>query len=361
MNSFPKAKVGERGDERRPIAYVSPFFNDNNDYIEIQKQLLAALSFDVRRLRHAVTSWEIRELFDRRNAICFHWPELKAVEAGRGLNGFQPLGFLGWLFYLLIAAVARARVCYYVHDHSVHDTRGVLKRFSSLLIRAFCSVSDIRIVHDPRSARMYDARYVPHPLYYEFVGAGRPSGRRSSVGAVRFGILGSVRPYKRIDEILRYWPKGKPLLIAGWARPEFATRVARVIAERDLAECVETRLQFLERGDFDAALDAIDVLVLPHASETALVSGAVFEAVGRVPAMIVRRSPFTEYLAQNVPGVVLFQREPEISQAVERAEALVKLLPEAPAAEARQLFGAERIRDTLGSVLAQPRDTEVAV
>ena len=130
MQNPSRLANSDRTEIRRPIAYLSPFFNDTNAYIEIQKQLLKALSFDVRRLSRAVTSLDILQLFDRRNVICFHWPELKAIEAGRGLNGFRPLGFLGWLFYFLIAATARARVCYWIHDHSVHDTRGLLKRSS---------------------------------------------------------------------------------------------------------------------------------------------------------------------------------------------------------------------------------------
>jgi glycosyltransferase involved in cell wall biosynthesis len=339
---------------QRPIAYLSPFFNDTNAYIEIQKQLLESLSFDVRRLSRAVTSREILQLFDRRNTICFHWPELKAIEAGCGFNGFRPLGFIGWLFYLLIAATARARVCYWIHDHSVHDTRGLLKRLSSVLIRAFSAVADVRIVHDPRAVKEYCAKYVPHPLYYQFVGSPSPDRRKTDSQTVRFGILGAVRPYKRIDEILRHWPNGRPLLIAGWAPPEFAQRLNSIIDERGLVACVETRFRFLEREAFDAALDSIDVLVLPHASGTALVSGAVFEAVGRVPVIIVRRSPFTEYLSEHIPGVVLFERDDEIAAAVGRAQSSLAQGSQVPATEARRLFGTDRVLEALSVALCPP-------
>lgn len=359
MKDPAPSTLDQQAAHHRPIAYVSPFFNDTNAYIDIQKQLLEDLTFEVRRLSRAVTSSEILELFDRRNVICFHWPELKAIEAGRGIGGFRPLGFLGWLFYFLIAATARARVCYWIHDHSVHDTRGLLKRFSSLLIRAFSAISDVRVVHDPASAERYRATYVPHPLYYQFMGTPTLAPRAHDPSSARFGMLGAVRPYKRIDEILRYWPSARSLLIAGWAPADFAGRLESIIEERDLSASVEMRLGFLARNDFEAALDSLDVLVLPHAPGTALVSGAVFEAVGRVPALIVRRSPFTEFLAQNVPGIVLFDRATEISEAVERAESLVALKSGAPAAEAQRLFGAERIRRTLAVALRQPAATEM--
>ncbi len=349
--------AGPRGELRR-IAYVSPFFNDTNVYIEIQKKLLEELSFDVRRLSRAVTSSEFVRLFDSRNIICFHWPELKAIEVGRGVKGFRPLGFLGWLFYLLIAATARARVYYWIHNHSVHDTRGLLKRASSLLIRAFAAVSDGRIVHDPMSAKAYRAHYVPIPLYNEFVGTRSSAPRAAHHGTVRFGILGAVRPYKRIDQVLRHWPHDKRLLIAGWAPPEFGRVVTSIINERNITEYVETRFQFLERDDFDAALDSVDVLVLPHAPGTALVSGAVFEAIGRVHALIVRRSPFAEYLAQNVPGVVLFESDAEISLAVERAESFVRQGSRPPVLEAQSLFGADAVLRALGQALHQPVRTE---
>ena len=140
---------------------------------------------------------------------------------------------------------------------------------------------------------------------------------------------------------------------AGWAPPEFARVVEAIINERDLAECVETQFRFLERDHFDAALDSVDVLVLPHAPGTALVSAAVFEAIGRVHALIMRRSPFAEYLAQNVPGVVLFDKEADIPLAVERAESHIRRGSRPPLLEAQHLFGTDAVLRALAEVLGQ--------
>lgn len=222
-----------------------------------------------------------------------------------------------------------------------------------LLIRAFSAVADVRIVHDPLSVDTYNATYVPHPLYYEFVGKSPSERRYLPAQRVRFGILGSVRPYKRIDKVLQHWPPAHPLLIAGWAPPEYARRLRAIIDERGLDRCVETRFQFLGREEFDAALDSIDVLVLPHAPDTALVSGAIFEAVGRVPTIIVRRSPFAEFLAQCVPGVFLFERSEEIATGVERAQCFLAQGSRAASPEVRRLFGVSAVLHALGMALRQ--------
>ncbi|MGH6648076.1 glycosyltransferase [Aquabacterium sp.] len=307
-------------------AFVSPFTNTTNRYIEMQKQLLADCGFTVKPLNvKSVVTGRAWGIFKRDNVMAFHWLETRPF-VWKGANPSLSLkGSIEFLFYVVLMAVARARVVYFVHDHAVHDTTGWKKALSVRIINLLKALADTRVVHDPSFAQPYRATYLPHPLYWDAADQpGRPLAPPkppSASGAPLFGMLGAVRPYKNIHRILEIWPQGVALVIRGRATDEYAAQLNEIIQRRQLAPHVVFQSGYMSDEDFAASLAAVDVLILAHISDSMLVSGAFFEAIGRVANIWARESPFIRWAADQLPHVKPFKDDAELVARVQAWQA----------------------------------------
>lgn len=284
----------------RPIAFLLPFRSlGDNQYIELQKLLLTEIGYEVLPLNLRLLfggAWRI--LLRRQTLVSLHWFETVPLRASR-----LPLSVIGCMlfaFYVLLFWLMPARSVYFVHNHAAHDSVGVRRRLSAIAIQVLCRVTTIRVVHDPTSSVRFGANYLPHPLYWDAPGAD-PAMRQPSAGQMpRFAVLGAIRPYKRIEELLEHWPVGMPLVIAGRCKPDYEQMLLGLIDKRRLSASVRLECGFLDSSAFAAHLDAADVLLLPHDPDSMLVSGVFFEAFGRVPMIVARATPFMqEMVAQH--------------------------------------------------------------
>ncbi|WP_158219652.1 hypothetical protein [Ideonella sp. A 288] len=89
-----------------------------------------------------------------------------------------------------------------------------------------------------------------------------------------------------------------------------------MIDQRGLAPAVSFLPGQLDDAAFDREMTALDVLILPHADASMLVSGAFFEAAGRVPVILARDSSFVRWAEQRLPGVRRFASDDDLVQAV---------------------------------------------
>ncbi|WP_028218265.1 glycosyltransferase family protein [Paraburkholderia oxyphila] len=301
---------------RVPRVLLSPFTNTTNPYIDLQKQLLRDIGYDVRplSLRYLLRGGCF-DLFRRSTVLMLHWIELRAfIDKGQGvvprLRGLPVV-----LLYCALMALGRARVVCFVHDHAVHNARGAVRVLSVALMSLVRWLADIRIVHDPHYTGHFRARYLPHPLYWDVPGHAVPPAR-SGTREASFAILGTVEPYKGIAEVLAAWPAGHRLLIAGRGQAAYVDALRTILRERNLSACVTLDARFLSDAEFDAQISAADVLILPHVADSMLVSGAFFEAIGRVPVVIGRAIPFMRWAAEQFDNVLLFEHEAELPEVV---------------------------------------------
>lgn len=326
-----------------PRVLLSPFTNTTNPYIDLQKQLLRDIGYDVRPLSmRYLLGGGIVDLFRRSNLLMLHWIELRAfIDNGeRVVPRLRGLPVV--LLYCALMALSRAKVVYVVHDHAVHNARGVVRAFSVALMSLVRSLADVRIVHDEHYVARFRAQYLPHPLYWDVPGrAARALRDASQTRAPAFAILGTIEPYKGIAELLAAWPRGHALTIAGRGQAAYVAALHDIARERDLAGCVTLDARFLSDTEFDAQLDATDVLILPHVAGSMLVSGAFFEAIGRVPVVIARTIPFMRDMAAQFSNVLLFEREDELPGLVRYVTANWPRLaaPEATAESRQQAIG----------------------
>lgn len=328
------------------MAYITPFRMPTNAYIEMQKALARDCGFEPRplSLRHLLLEGGGWGLLQRRNIVIAQWLEMRAFRWHRGHPRLSLGGLLLFAFYVALLRASRAPVVYVVHDHAVHDTAGLGRRVSSWLIGLCRRVADHRVVHDPTATTLFDATYLPHPLFWDRPNSGRSTasaGAARAAGApLRCAMLGAVRPYKAIDTVLAAWPRGRALVIAGRAEPDMVAGLLHIVARCGLQADVTLDPTHQSEAAFDARLQACDVLILPHASDTALVSGAFFEAIGRVPWLVARRSSFIDWAARQYSQVLAFDRPEELPALLARIDATSEVAdPAAMRRTALQAFG----------------------
>jgi glycosyltransferase involved in cell wall biosynthesis len=353
-----KRPTPETAAPARPVVYVTPFRMATNAYIEMQKALVSDCGFEPRPLsvRHLLLEGGWRGLLQRRNLVLAQWIEMRAFRWRASQPRLSVRGLALFLFYLALLRLARAPVVYVVHDHAVHDTAGFGRMASRRLIGWCRRVADHRVVHDPQATACYDATYLPHPLFWDRPGApALPVRGPRRDGPLRTAMLGAIRPYKAIDTVLQAWPVGRPLVIAGRAEPDLHARLLHLVAQRGLQADVTLDATHQSDAAFAARLQACDVLILPHASNTAMVSGAFFEAIGQVPWLIARRSSFIEWAARQFPQVLPFDTPEELPALLCRIEAQERL--QAPDVDdtrraALQRFGWQHARHAWAAFLA---------
>ena len=307
-----------------PIAYISPYSNETNDYIELVKSIVRDCGHDVQPLSlRTLVSSRVWGLFDQRNVILVHWLETRAFSHDARGARLKPSGLLQFLIYFAVLMCARARLIYFVHDHAVHDLTGWRRTLSVRLIQSLCWLADARVVHDPSFQTRYRAQYLPHPLYKEALAlAEAPRSPRKP--PFKAGILGAIRPYKRIEHIIPTWPEDWQLLIRGRCEPGYEAELGKLISKRANGAHIDLDVGFMSREAFNDALEGLDALVLPHADASALVSGAFFEAIGNVPLVIARKSPFTTWAQQQFQGVLTFETAEELAERLVEARQLLQ-------------------------------------
>jgi len=318
------AAAGEHAKARvkqRVRILQSPFTNTTNPYIEMVKRIFAQSGYDVAPMSaHNLLHGGFAHLFSARTVLVFHWLELRPFKRKGGRTLISPLGCLIFLFYCFAIVIGRAKVVYFVHDHAVHDTVGFMRKLSMGLMAMIRRMADARIVHAPTFERTYRAHYLPHPLYWDMPGyEATPRAPLQPQQVPQFAMLGTIRPYKDLAAVLEVWPQQCQLEIAGNGSAEYVQTLHDVIARRALHDTVRIDARFLSDAEFEQRISQTDVLVLPHVADSMLVSGAFFEAIGRVPMLIARATPFMVWAAKKFDNVLLFDRLEQLPELVRYA------------------------------------------
>lgn len=301
-------------------AFVSPFANASNPFNESQKSLLRAVGYSVHPFSvRTLFSAKLPLLFDRRNLVVLNWMEARAFRSVAGHAVLSVSGLLILTFYLAVLLLIRARVLYFVHNHFVHDTEGGHRQFSARLIALLGRVADLRGVLDPTATDRYRAHFLPHPLLGPSPSAATPQasgGTAEADSPPQYLIVGAVRRYKALHDVLAHWPQGVSLTIAGRADPAYADELRAVIVRRNLHPQVKLEIGFISDDDLHRRIRQAGALILPHQPGSALVSSAFFEAIGRARRIVARRTPFLDWAAARLPGIACFDTDAELASLV---------------------------------------------
>src|SRR3989344_5093353 len=92
-----------------PTAYLSPFVNETNDYINRMKEILRGCGYDVAPMSFkTLLSPKVMGMFRRENIVLVHWLETRAFKKGPNGARIDLPGLLQLAIYLAVMAVMRA-------------------------------------------------------------------------------------------------------------------------------------------------------------------------------------------------------------------------------------------------------------
>lgn len=277
---------------RKKIIYY-PFDTGVNQYGQRMKEVLSRLG-DVEKFsyRQVLTS-----PFKKKDLCVINWID------NQFLNEKGRVSIVGTLkVYLKIALLKIhckkiAYVRHNVYPHSTHkDSIFTLTQMINRLSRFF----DITFVHSPKFLQSVE-KYIPHPLYqYPLTVDEHSTIQRDDDLYIIFGRI--VR-YKKIDEVIKLFPKNKRLLIAGFCEDkEYRDELTRLISGNSNVQLIS---KFLTDDEARKLVRSANAMIISHADDDMIVSGSFFYALSQRISIICVETPFMRWAEETLSNKVV--------------------------------------------------------
>lgn len=274
-----------------------PFDNRDNAYNEINRELISSLGFQV------VDIYKLpRSKLLTKHYVIANWLESHCVNNSGGVIWKNTLKIAAMLLFIV---ASQSRLIYVRHNHTPHGARGLALRLAKLIVRLQEKLAYVKLSHFPeKSGEGY--KLLPHPLYQT-----APYSEDDHQTRCRFSIVGSVDPYKKIDEILQNWPPNIELVIAGKpSSSEYQQRLEAIASAKQLN--VKFILKRLSDPEMITLLSDSEVVVVAHDGQSAIVSGTYYLAKTAGCLTLSRRA----HGPANCKGDYVFQELRELSYMV---------------------------------------------
>ncbi|HBT4817021.1 TPA: hypothetical protein MB325_001027 [Klebsiella quasipneumoniae subsp. quasipneumoniae] len=190
-----------------------------------------------------------------------------------------------------------AYVRHNVYPHSTHkDSIFTLTQMTNRLSRFF----DITFVHSPKFLQSVE-KYIPHPLYqYPLTVDEHSTVQRDDDLYIIFGRI--VR-YKKIDEVIKLFPKNKRLLIAGFCEDkEYRDELTRLISGNSNVQLIS---KFLTDDEARKLVRSANAMIISHADDDMIVSGSFFYALSQRISIICVETPFMHWAEETLSNKVV--------------------------------------------------------
>lgn len=270
--------------DKSKIAYVYPRGDHDNLYLERNTQVWKLCGFEVRTLPKKVR-WELFTGRDERILI-LNWFEDRI-----GYSKFAILETMKCLLYIAFFKVYFKKIVWVRHNFKPHSMQK--KWYFNLFLKILGKVSDIVVTH--RHVDKIDSSVVPHPTYEfpeEYI-------KSESERDIEFLCFGKIKKYKNIANLLRQWPEERRLQIVGSCdTPEIKKEILGIIADRNLDVALEDR--FVSYDELCQTIGKSKYVILPHQSETMIVSGALYHAVSGGANVVFTDREISEYFKNQL-------------------------------------------------------------
>lgn len=264
-------------------AYIYPFVNEHNKYSYLQQDAIMECGYNPVSLKSIVKDFPTLILKRQHKSICvLNWLESRIVTE----NGYISIrGVILFFLYLSLLVCSRTKIYWVRHNYAPHNAKGLSIRLSRLTIKIL-EVLSIKIVNHTNSSPTKKDTYIPHPLYKN-----SPPKRVKFNSPPKFICLGNIKPYKGLSELLELWPVDFHLKIYGGLSDSAYGEKLKEIALRKKLN-VDFQFKFISDEEVDVVLNDCDVMVLPHKSGSALVSGSYYLAKSFGMSVLMRGSSF---------------------------------------------------------------------
>lgn len=247
------------------LVCIFPSGSSDNRYSQLQRQAIASRGFTTCNLRTLF----LRGLFDD-SIIIINWLETFVAP---GASRISLKGIFDVICVLFVTSVTRSRVVWVKHNYRPHDATGFPLALSMKIMKILERLASKVVVHSKHAIRSSKYTYIPHPLYFE----NHLGGKNNYSIPLTYVCVGGIRPYKGYKQLLEIWPINKRLDIYGRSNDQQYLDTLRFIIKQRRIDAY-MHVGALSDDEIATILSKTDVVVLPHLSGTAIVSGVRYLA-----------------------------------------------------------------------------------
>lgn len=284
--------------------YCFPDSVDSNQYIDIHKEIWAELGFTVYPLKQL----KITDLLSRNgNVAVLNWME-DGLFAHSGRVKFNI--FVRKILILFFVRFLCHKVIWVRHNVKPHAQ---VNGSESILQKIYLSMFRLLATHVVTHAATKNIAsiIVPHPLYPILPLDGSSSLVGYDEKYTDNLVFGVISRYKNIDGLLKIWPAGIPLLIAGSCKDDkYLNEIKDIINARHLD--VKLILRFLSNNELAELLSKARTVIIPHHPGTMIVSGAFYHAISYGCNVLMAHNPFYQYIKDIFPFVDTYSNEVQL-------------------------------------------------
>lgn len=273
--------------------FIYPFNIAGNEYISSQKRVMSLEGNVVYSLLHIY-----KHIFNwRRNIAILNWFEDRVIMTTRPVL----LEFLFCVFFVFFVKVFSKKTYFVMHNFKPHNNSSLFRnRLRYYLVQLLRFLATETVTHRPLSS----CKYVPHPLYD--TSQKNDVRLRYDPNAYPFLFFGVISTYKNLESLLRSWPVNTGLVLLGRCLDiQLKEALVSIIRKRQLKVYWEDA--FIDSDYLDYAIKQAQAVVLPHADNRMVVSGAFYHAVSVGCSVIALKSEFTDWLSTTFSFVSVFE------------------------------------------------------
>ena len=274
--------------------YCYPFTDVGNSYINKTIRIWQSMGHVVKACPDGlITDWRLPRAH---KTIVLNWYEDWMLRSKRPAW----LNLLWSLALLSMFSLSARNIIWIRHNYQSHDTQGrsITRR---VLIFFLTRVASSVVTHRP--VKDIASIVVPHPLVIN------PANLSTAERDIDFLWFGMVREYKRLDALLSDWPADRKLLLLGKASDKsLSKRLLKIIDDRQLK--AEWQDRFIPDDELNHYLSRTKFVVLSHDDQSIIVSGAFYHAIASGANVVVRKSEFGSFAANQHHYVHLVDLSP---------------------------------------------------
>lgn len=328
---------------RRANLYLYPI-EHNNDFIARCKSVYDQLGFSVRPFKQLFRWPSLRER--QHNTVVLNWYEDQPYR--QGLTGVKRALFVcGFLLSILSMRLFSRNIVWLRHNYKPHNVshKPLLFRLTTTLLQW---VSHQVVSLEPTGE--FSSQVVKHPLYLaDEALLDRHPALAHGPRDTDFLYFGAIKPYKRLDKMLRVWPPSVPLRILGKCSDTAHTALLeKIIDGRQLK--VTWQNAFIEQDDLEQAVSRSRYVLIPHEDGAMVSSGSFYMALSFGANVVCFESAFGRAKAAEFASV-------QVVAAEQLASRLPRLSYTSPGLVLEQALvhnGEQAVRQAWQAVLGSP-------
>lgn len=278
----------------RKIAFLPEF--DGNQYIARMQGLLSAFGVVEKPMGikkavlHLLAAWT--RPYD---IVWLNFTENEIINATGGISVAKTLK----LFLRTAVMTALSRQSVFVrHNHFPHATSAKSARLAKTIVDLYEKLFDTVVTLSGAEAGGKKI-YCPHPLYkLESSDAELPFALPPEF----YLVFGKIVPYKKIENLIPFFPKNKALVVAGSSSDKAYTDMLSGLKEENFffypGRLAEAQVQTL--------LQKCKAVVISHADKDMIVSGTFFYAMTMAKPVFAVETDFFRWIQQRLPSGCLY-------------------------------------------------------